>query len=343
MQLDAFNNDAFSMHSLTDAMNKAPYQPMRIGQLGLFNEKGMRTTSLDVEEQSGRLTLIQTSERGSTAADPLGSKKRTLRTFKAYHLERDSKVMADEIQNIRAFGSETDLQQLQDLVNDRLAELKAMHEVTLEYHRVNAIRGYLLDADGSTLKNLFTEFDVQQQTLDIALGTSSTKVRERLIAAKRLAEAELGGMVITGWRAICSPEWFDAFTSHDKVTEAYKYQESKELQRDLRSTGFRFADVDIEEYRGSVTKPDSVGGGTATFIDANCAYLVPIVASVTPLFVTRFAPADYEETVNTMGLPYYAKQVMDPSGLAKFRAINTQSNPITLCLRPRAVIKLTKS
>lgn len=342
-QLDVFNNDAFSMHSLTATMNNIPYQPMRIGQLGIFNEKGVRTTSIDVEEQSGRLTLIQTSERGGTAADPLSSKKRTLRTFKAYHLERDSKVYADEIQNIRAFGTETELQQVQDIVNDRLAELKAMHEVTQEYHRVNAIRGILLDADGSTLKNLFTEFGVSQQTLDIALGTSSTKVRERVVAAKRLAETELGGMVITGWRGFCSPEWFDAFTSHDKVNEAFKYQESKELQRDLRATGFNFADVMWEEYRGSVTKPDSVNGGTATFIDANCAYLVPIVASATPLFITRFAPADYEETVNTMGLPYYAKQVMDPSGLAKFRAINTQSNPISICLRPRAVIKLTKS
>lgn len=340
--LNVFDQDGFGLHSLTDAINKAPYQPMRIGELKLFNERGMRTTSLDVEEQSGRLTLIQTSERGGVAKDALGQNKRTLRTFKAYHLERDAKVYAEEVQNVRAFGTEGDLQAVQDLVNERLAELKQMHEVTLEFHRINAIRGVLLDADGSTLKNLFTEFGVTQQTAGLAFSSSSTNVREGLVAAKRLAEAELGGLVVTSWRAFCSPEWFDAFTAHAKVRDTYAAQEGQSLRRDLRS-GFRFADIDFEEYRGSVTRPDSVNGGTATFIDADCAYLVPMVSAATPMFVTRFAPADYEETVNTIGLPYYAKNVPDPSGLNKFRQINTQSNPICLNLRPRAVIKLTKS
>lgn len=341
MQLDVFNQDAFNLHTLTHAFNTLPHQPMRLGQLGIFNEAGVRTTSIDIESVDGRLSLIQTSPRGGAAPDPLGKATRKMRTFRCYHLERDSKVYADEVQNIRAFGSETDLQAVQAIVNERLAELRPAHEVTLEYHRVNALQGILLDADGSTLLNLFTEFGVSQQTLDIALATTTTDVRGRLVAAKRLAETELGGEVITGWRAICSSGWFDDFVKHGNVTEAYKYQEGKELQRDLRTSGFRFADIDFEEYRGSVTKPDSVGGGTAAFIPANTAWLVPITAR--PIFLTRFAPADYEETVNTLGLPLYAKQVADPSGLNKYRQINTQSNPICVCTRPRAVIKLTKS
>ena len=341
MQLDVFTGDPFNTHSLTATINKLPYQPLRLGALKIFQEAGVRTTYVDVESKDGRLSLIQTSERGSQSADPLGQNKRSMRTFRAYHLERDSKVYADEVQNIRAFGSETELQQVEALVAERLAELRPAHEVTLEYHRVNALQGILLDADGSTLKNLFTEFGVSQQSLDIALGTAATKVRERIVAAKRLAEAELGGEVITGWRGFCSPEYWDALTSHALVRDTFAAQEGKELQRDLRATGFRFADVDFEEYRGSVTKPGSVGGGTAAFIPADTAWLVPITAQ--PMFITRFAPADYEETVNTLGLPLYAKQVPDPSGLNKYRLLNTQSNPICLCLRPRAVIKLTKS
>src|SRR5689334_555350 len=98
-QLDVFSGDAFSMHSLTATFNKVPYQPMRLGQLGLFDERGVRTTSIDVESQDGRLTLIQTSQRGGPAPDPLSSKKRNLRSYKLYHFERDSKVYADEVQN----------------------------------------------------------------------------------------------------------------------------------------------------------------------------------------------------------------------------------------------------
>jgi len=337
--LDVFSGDGFTSHELTATFNKVPYQPMRLGQLGLFQEAGIRTTSVDIESQDGRLTLIQTSPRGGVAPDPLGSNKRKLRTFKVYHLERDSKIYADEVQNIRAFGSESELQQVQDLVNERLAELRPMHEVTLEYHRVNAVRGLLLDADGSTLLNLFTEFDVAQQTHDFVFS-GALDVRAQIIAAIRKSEDELGGLVTAGYRGLCSAGWFDAFTGHSDVKDAHKYQQSQILRDDLRAA-FRYGMVDWEEYRGSVTKPDSVGGGSAAFIEANVAYLVPITAPST--FITRFAPADYEETVNTMGLPLYAKQVPDPSGLNKFRLLNTQSNPLCLCLRPRAIIKLTKS
>jgi hypothetical protein len=293
-----------------------------------------------VESQDGRLTLIQTSPRGGVAPDPLASSKRKLRTFKAYHLERDSKVYADEVQNIRAFGSETELQQIQSLVNERLGELRPMHEVTLEYHRVNAVRGLLLDADGSTLLNLFTEFDVTQQTHDFVFTTATLDVRNEVVAALRKSEDELGGLVANRYTGLCSAGWFDSFIAHANVKEAFKYQEGQVLRDDLRRS-FRFAGVDWMEYRGSVAKPGSVGGGSAAFIEANVAYLVPITAP--SIFITRFAPADYEETVNTVGLPLYAKQVPDPSGLNKFRLLNTQSNPIALCLRPRAVLKLTKS
>ena len=73
------------------------------------------------------------------------------------------------------------------------------------------------------------------------------------------------------------------------------------------------------------------------FIDTNSAYLVP--EGVAELFIARFAPADYVETVNTLGLPYYAKQ--EAMRMGKGIDIETQSNPITLCTMPRACVKLT--
>ncbi|MFK0569865.1 major capsid protein [Endozoicomonas sp.] len=73
-------------------------------------------------------------------------------------------------------------------------------------------------------------------------------------------------------------------------------------------------------------------------------YLVNPLISKTPpadIFKTWFAPADFVETVNTIGLPRYAKQkVMD---FEKGVIIHTQSNPLPINLKPRAVIKLTMS
>lgn len=340
MQLDVFNQDAFSMHQLTATFIKRPFQPMMLSKLGLFQSLGIRTTSLDVESYAGRLSLIQSSQRGAPSPDPLGSIKRQLRTFKAYHLERDAHVYADEVQGIRLFGSETELQAVQEIVNQRLDELRTDHEVTLEYHGANAIQGLNLDADGSSLLNLFTEFGVVQQTQAFPFSVTTTDVRGLLVAAKRLAEVELGAQVVTKWLCLCDAAWFDAFVGHATVVDSFRYQEGQVNRDDLRETGFAFAGITFMEYRSAVNKPDSIGG-SASFFPANTAWLIPV--TVPSIFITRFAPADYEETVNTMGLPLYAKNVPDPSGLNKYRRINTQSNPICLCLRPRAVIKLTKS
>jgi hypothetical protein len=60
----------------------------------------------------------------------------------------------------------------------------------------------------------------------------------------------------------------------------------------------------------------------------------------TGIFKTYFAPADFLETVNTVGLPLYAKVAVDPE-FGRWARIHTQSNPLALCLRPRAVIRIT--
>ncbi|MEP3300783.1 MAG: major capsid protein, partial [Roseibium sp.] len=57
------------------------------------------------------------------------------------------------------------------------------------------------------------------------------------------------------------------------------------------------------------------------------------------LFITRFAPADYIETVNTPGLPRYMKQIVKTNG--KGVDIELQSNPISLCTQPGALRRLT--
>jgi len=335
--LDIFNSDAFSLTSLTDAINKRDYQPGRLGLLGLFEARGIPTTTLFVEEKSGQLRLVQTSARGGPGAS-VGVNLRSARSFTIPHLQQNGTVLADSIQNIRAFGQENVTQTIADMVNEKNADMQDNILVTQEYHRMGALQGIVLNADGTTIYNLFTEFGVTQQTLNIALGTAGTEVRARIVAAKRLAEVELGGALIQGWRAFAGKNYFDALVDHATVKEAYKYQQGQVLQGDLRETGFTYGGVIWEEYRGSVAP--QAGGSAVNFVDDDQAWLVPIV---TGLFVTRFAPADYEETVNTIGLPFYAKQAPDPSGFNKYRALEVQSNPISLCLRPRAVIKLTKS
>lgn len=321
--LDVFRSDAFNLTTLTDGILKAPFKPSRLGQLGLFRERPVTTTSIMVEEKDGRLGLIQTSPRGAPAT-AIGEQKRTARSFIVPHLVKESNIMADEVQNVRAFGQENVEAAIQAIVAERLADLRSFHEVTLERHRASALQGIILDADGSTIYNLFTEFAVAQQTANISAGTDP---RGDIIKACRLIETDLGAEPMTGYRALCGDTFFDTLTAATKVQAALQYQESIQLRQDLRR-GFDFGGVTWENYRGSI-------GGTP-FFAASEAYLFP---EGTNLFETIFAPADFTETVNTMGLPIYAKIALDDD-FQRWIKIHTQSNPLSLCLRPRAVVKL---
>lgn len=338
MQLDVFNQDGFSLHALTASFVKMPYKPGRLGELGLFDESGVPTNSVDVESVDGQLSVIQSSPLGSPAPDPVVNNLRSLRAFRIPHFERDAFVYAHEVQGIRAFGQENVLETVQAVVAQKLALLLQAHEVTLEFHRMNALKGILADPNGTTLYNLFTEFGVVQQTQDFQFSSATLDVRNICVAAQRKSEDELGGLPVSGYRAFCSSGFFDALVGHSQVKESFRYQEGQVLRTDLRK-GFTFGGIVWEEYRGGVAKPASAGSGSVTFVPTDEAVLVPEA----PIYVTRFGPADYEETVNTIGLPRYARQVADPSGLNKYRRINTQSNALCLTTRPRAVIRLTKS
>jgi hypothetical protein len=325
------------MAALTDAILKLPHQPTRIAQLGLFRSRGISTLSVIVEEKDGQLSLIPAGPRGAPTTT-IGRNSRTARSFVVPHLARESTVYADEVQGVRVMGSENEAEAVQTVVNDRLVDLRKMHDVTLEYHRIGALKGQILDADGTTvIYNLFTEFGVSQQTKDFAFSSGSTDVRQKAVEAARLVEGELGGQPYTRLRAFCSSGFFDALVGHANVKTAFQYQEGRAiLAGDLRYVGFEFGGIIWEEYRGSVTGSD---GNAKAFIPTNEAILFPEGPDI---YTTYFAPADFVETVNTIGLPLYAKTFIDPE-LQRYARIHTQSNPLAMCLRPRAVIRLTQS
>ena len=327
--LDIFNDDAFSMVSLTKAINTGDHLPQRLAELGLFSEEGITTTSAMIEQKGETLSLVPAGTRGSSADNTSGDKAKVM-PFPTVHLPQRSTVLADSIQNLRSFGSETEVETVQTVVNKRLEKLRRNIDATIEYHRMGAIKGQVLDADGtSVLLDLYTAFGVSQQTQAMALATTTTKVRDLIVKAKRKAEDALGAQMYRGMRAFCSADFFDAFVSHPAVEAAYdRWMNGEFLRADVRS-GFYHGGVFWEEYRGTV--------GAVPFIASGDAYLVP--EGVPDLFVTNYAPADYEETVNTIGLPYYAKQ--EQMRMGKGREIEAQSNPLCLNTRPRAIIKLT--
>lgn len=327
--LDIFNADAFSVINLTQAINDQPHQPTKLGDMGLFEESGISTTSLMIERKGNALQLVQTSPRGSIGEGKDDNKRKVI-SVSTVHLQRNDAIIADKVQNLRAFGTEGDLAAVQNVVNEKLGDLRRDMDLTLEWHRMGALKGLLLDADGSTIMDMFTTFGLAQQTHDMVLDNDATKVQIKLMEAKRKAETALGGKMVNGWKCLCSNEFFDAFVGHPAVATAFaRWQDGAFLRDDPRKSGFPFGQVLFEEYVGAV--------GATRFVAANKAYLIPM--GVPGMFKGHYAPADYMETVNTLGLPYYAKQELMRMG--KGVEVEAQTNPIFFNTQPNAVIELS--
>src|SRR5882672_10498112 len=92
--LDVFKQNAFSVISLTDAINKLPFIPGRAGKVIDWSEEGVATTVIAIEEISGVLQLVSPTPRGGPGTTS-PKQKRGLRNLTVPHYEVDDGVMAD--------------------------------------------------------------------------------------------------------------------------------------------------------------------------------------------------------------------------------------------------------
>ncbi|MGE4459111.1 MAG: major capsid protein [Stenotrophomonas sp.] len=336
--LDVFNGDAFNAVSLTDAINNIPFVPGRAGQVAGWEEEPVTTTSIMLEEVAGELKLVDPTPRGGPGQTGAGE-KRNARSLVVPHYQVDDFIMADSVQNVRAFGQTGVLEVLMDRVNSRLRNLVNWRlDPTLEYQRVGALKGVIVNADGTTLYNLFTEFGVTQEPeIDFNLDAASPvdgELRETCAAIVRTIANNLGGVATGTIFAECGDAFFDALLKHPEVRESYKNTDMAAVLRTGYVTPngtvygvFEFGGIVWENYRGRV--------GTTAFVDTNACHIFPI--GVPGLWRTVYAPADYEETVNTPGLPRYAKQY--PSANGKGRHLEVQMNALNYCTRPKVLMK----
>lgn len=172
--LDIFRKDAFNVVSLTAAINKLPYRPTRVSDLGLFQSKGINTTMAAIEERDGKLGLLTSRARGvMNEVNTIGLRK--ARAFAVPHIPINEAVLADQVQNLRAFGSSDQLETVAVAVNERLQSMKDWIDTTKEYYRVGSLQGVLYDGDTSTvLYNWFTEFGITQTTINVDFTAFNT-------------------------------------------------------------------------------------------------------------------------------------------------------------------------
>lgn len=338
--LDIFNNDAFSLINLTAAINKIDHVPDRAGQLAFVGVgEGVTTNVVAIEQKAEALSLVSSSVRSAPVAkDNAG--KASLESIVVPFFPLESEIRADEVQGKRAFGSESNAEAVASVVNTRLSRMASRLDLTLENLRLGALKGQIVDADGSTvLVNLFTKFGVTEETaVNFALTTAATDVRGKcaqvIRTMKKNAKIALPGSAKV--HALVGDNFFDALISHANVKGVYDGFGAAErrLGESYVHGIFEFGGIFFENYRGT-DDGSTVGIGTdgARFF----------FTGAPGLYAEYYAPGDFMETVNTIGLPRYAKMGGDPSGMNRFVTLHTQQSPLPLCLRPKTLMSAVKA
>lgn len=342
--MDIFRHNAFGMVELSAAIQSAPHIPQYLGSLNLFTPKRVRTATISVESKGGVLSLIQTSERAAPLEEAKGE-KRDLRDFRSVRIARGKTLYASEIDGIRAFGSTSELQAVQNEVAsimDGRIGLRAAVELTHENMRLGAIQGRVLDADGTELFNWFTAFGVAQPAeinFDFANATADEgAIRKKCNQVIRAMVKASAGAWINGQTYIiglCGDNFFDELTQNRETRATYlNQQEASDLRNSVGQAygTFGYGNILWVNYRGT-------DDGSTVAVDSDKCRFFPVNAP--DAFIAGFSPAEFLPFVNTPGQDVYAMVVPDTKRQAWVRP-EVYSYPLFMCTRPGMLLRARK-
>lgn len=332
LTMDVFKGDAFSAISLTDAVRKSQTVPGVIGALKIFTPFPVRTRRIAVESKNKTLRIIQTSEPGAPRTYR-SLDKASIVDLRTRRIEESSTITAEELQGIRAFGSETELQSLVKEMANRQQNCIDDLSATVERLRLSCVTGGVLkDADDTTIYDYNSVFGVSAAA-EIAFDwANKTKVKQFVANnVTRPIVRAMGGMAPPGMRivALCGDDFYDLLQENSEYRDTYKNTER--ASQLLNSTVFEAVDawgVTWINYRGT-------DDNTTVAIGATKARFFPV--GVRGLFQEAFAPAPTFSLVNTMGQEWYSRMVLDRDR-DEWAAIEMESHRLPICTRPEVLL-----
>lgn len=318
----------FNVTELSAAISNLPTRIGNPSDAELFRNIPGTTNvfSMEFYEESG--ILVPTTEWGGVAPKN-SSGKRTAKSWTIPHMPLEDVVKASDVIGVRAFGS-TAAETVQGKVLDKLQVLKNKIDATLAYRRSKAKQGIIVDADGSAILNYFTEFGIAEQVVYFDLGTATTNIAAKCQDVIDKIEDGLGQEVYSSIEVEVDRAFYDALTAHKNVREVFLGWSAAEAKLGRSNTsGFEFGGLKFIVNRQKV--------GATPLVAASTGHAYP--RGTQDVFLNGLAPADFNETVNTLALPYYAKQ----AGKQFDRGfdLHVQSNQLPIVAKPKALVKVS--
>lgn len=326
----------------TQTINSIPNMWGLIGNMGIFTDEGVAQNTITVESRDQTISLLADRSRGLRDQTVGKDDNYVTRAFALPHFPVMDRIEPKDIQGKRAYGTPDQPDTLSLVRLRKLEQMRKSMQITKEYMRMQAIKGVVSTPNGNVLSDLYQDFGVSQTSVDFVLGTSSTKINDKIEEViAHIQDNLFTGDVPEAITVLCSPEFFTKLVGHAKVETYYNtylqtnQANGEQVLRDRLGTGlyrtFSHKGLTFVEYRGSYR----YNGTTVDLVGVDDAYAFPM--GIDDLFTGYNGPADHLDFVNTLGEPMYAFEHTDPRGF--YHEMFGEMNYLPICRRPQAVVK----
>jgi hypothetical protein len=340
ISMAVFGDDAFSQASMIRGIDRRPYVPNQLDAVIGFEPVRATTDTVYISSRQRYLNLIRTTLRGAPIEMGVPDDKNA-RPLRIPRIAKGDKLFAHELANVMPLEDETEVDRAAAEVANKQNKLIDDTEATFEFMRLGAVNGIILDTDGSTLVNFWTEFGIAQPadidlTLDnLAMTTGDLRAAIANNVVMPIARASgAGNDPRFRVRALCGDAFWFALTGHPAVEKTYlNYAAAAELRGQNVWEAFDFGGVMWYHYRGT-------DDGSTIAIPTNKARVFPV--GVPGMWQHIMGPMN--ESLPLIGQPgrrYYPFLEKDKSDKQQWVQPEIYSYPLFVNARPDLVLTVT--
>lgn len=326
-------NYPFTAIDLTSEINRLDNVWGMLQQLGLFPGQGVSTTMVEIAMEDGRLKILAAEERGAPGSQGRIDPEKSI-ILKVPSFPHDETIKPEDLQDRFVFGSNRQQRRsVQTETAKKLARLRQLHALTLEYLRMGALKGEIVDGRNRTIYDLFDVFQIQKKVVYFDFEDDDSDIMGAIEAVLGHMEDHLRGETMDGARAIVSPEFFLKLRQHPKVEKFFLNWQAATALAGRETGDFELGGLRFRSYRATAT---DMTGASRRFVTADKGHAYP--TGTTDAHETYFAPAHHVAMANTLGTEIF----VSPEILKHGRGVelHSESNPLPVWKAPELLVEL---
>lgn len=334
----------------TQEVNELDNQYGLFNGMNLFAGKGHATNAMIFDKNTQTNTLIPQASRKDHKG--FANKERLLETFALAipYFNHEDRITGTDVQDWRAPGTPDSMESVARLKAEKLADMKSNIQQTMEFMKIGAIKGKMVDESLNTIADMFVEFGVTQNNIDFLLGTAATEVALKVTELKRYVakEAKAGG-AIGRIEVACDPSFFDKLTTHPTIKQAYQYYTANvQPLRDNLSKfekwgvvdSFEFKNMMFYSYDAEFVAADGVTTHKAFETDEGYS-IVKGIGNANNSYRAYYGPANTLSGANKAGKEMFMYEWADPRD--KYIDLEIETAPLYVLTKPQVSVRVHSS